>query len=81
MRGRPTNIKQAQKWEMWQCRKAGVSIATIAGMFGLSQRRTLEILAEQRERESKSVYSRGQFVRYDRGGKSDDDSTSGNNLK
>lgn len=71
-KGRPTTVTQQTKWEMWQCRKIGIAIDTIRGMFRdatggkpLSRRRLLEILAEQRAREGGAEHdSRGQFVRY-----------------
>lgn len=47
-RGRPTNIRELDKFEMRLTREAGVSIDTIGSMWKIGRRRVHEILAEQR---------------------------------
>lgn len=48
MRGRPTNIREIDKFEMRLAREAGISIDDIGGMWKIGKRRVHEILAELR---------------------------------
>jgi hypothetical protein len=48
MRGRPTSIRELDKFEMRLAREAGISIDCIAGMWHIGKRRVHEILAELR---------------------------------
>lgn len=50
MRGRPPKLSQTDKHELRRYREAGVSIARLAAMWGMSTARVYQILAEQRER-------------------------------
>jgi hypothetical protein len=48
-RGRPAKLSDADKFEIWECRrKVGISVERLCSMWGLGRRRMQEILAEQR---------------------------------
>lgn len=57
-RGRPPRLSVADQHELRRYREAGVSIARLADMWHIGQRRVLEILAEQRAKFGPEVLPR-----------------------